>query len=57
MHRGGEGEVNWEIRFDIKTLQYVKYITSVILLYSIVQNLLYIYSPVLCDDLDGWDGE
>ena len=57
MRRGGEGEVNWEIRFDIKTLQYVKYITSVILLYSIVQNLLYIYSSVLCDDLDAWDGE
>ena len=37
MHSGGEGEVNWEIRFDIKTLQYVKYITSVILLYSIVR--------------------
>ena len=53
MHSGGEGEVNWEIRFDIKTLQYVKYTTSVILLYSIVQNLLYIYSSVLCDDLDG----
>ena len=30
----GEGGINWEIRFDINTLPYVKHIASGNLLYS-----------------------
>lgn len=49
--RGVRGRVNWKIRSDIHAPPCVKQIAS--------RNLLYVHhgrSPVLCDDLEGWDG-
>ena len=46
----GEGGMNWEMRFDIRTLPCVKQIASGNFLYSTE------LSSVLCDDQDVWDG-
>ena len=43
--------MNWEIKTDINTLAYVKWVASGNLLYSTRSSAQY-----SCDNLEGWDG-
>ena len=45
------GVMNWEIKTDINTLAYVKWVASGNLLYSTRSSAQY-----SCDNLEGWDG-
>ena len=47
----GEGGMNWESSMETFTLPYVKYVASGNLLSDTGSS-----SPVLCDDLERWDG-
>ena len=47
----GEGGTNWKPNSETYTLPYVKQIPSGNLLYDVGCS-----NPVLCDDLQGWDG-
>ena len=47
----GEGKINWESSIETQTLPYVKQRVSGNLLYEAGNS-----NPVLCDNLEGWDG-
>ena len=46
-----EGKINWESSIETQTLPYVKQRVSGNLLYEAGNS-----NPVLCDNLEGWDG-
>ena len=50
--RGGEGGMDWKSNTETYTLQYVKQIASGNLVYDTGNP-----KPVLCDNLEGWEGE
>ena len=47
----GKGKINWESSIETQTLPYVKQRVSGNLLYEAGNS-----NPVLCDNLEGWDG-
>ena len=49
---GGAGGMDWKSNTETYTLQYVKQIASGNLVYDTGNP-----KPVLCGDLEGWDGE
>ena len=48
----GEGGMTGENSIETCTLPYVKHVVSGNLLYDVGSS-----NPVLCDNLEGWDGE